>query len=213
MKSYSVGGRSIPVLRGIDFELHERECVAVMGPSGSGKSTLLQILGAMTKPDDGELLIADRDVSRLSDGELSRFRRRELGFIFQKFNLLGTLTAKENTAWPLLLDGRDRKDSFARAERLLEQVGLLDRADHSPAQLSGGEQQRVAIARALVAKPKIVFADEPTGALDSKNGDAVLTLLRDSVLSEGGSLIMVTHDPAAAATCDRVVRLKDGLSC
>jgi len=212
-KSYLIGGRSIPVLRGLDFELGMNESVAIMGPSGSGKSTLLQILGGMVKPDGGELSIGGREISRLRDSELSQLRRRELGFVFQKFNLLGTLTALENTFWPLLLDGRNRTESEKRALDLLERVGLVDRAHHSPTQLSGGEQQRVAIARALIAKPRIVFADEPTGALDSKNSEAILTILHEMVRSEGGSLVMVTHDPAAAATCNRLVRLKDGLSC
>ena len=212
-KSYRVGADTLDVIIGIDFELFEGESVAIMGPSGSGKTTLLQVLGVMLKPDFGRLSILDHDVVNLSDRELSQIRRRQLGFIFQRFNLLGTMSAVDNISWPLVLDGRDRKDTRERALELLERVGLKDRAGHFPHQLSGGEQQRVAIARALVAKPCIVFADEPTGALDSKTGIKILELLKDSVRTEGGSLVMVTHDQTAANYCDRLVLLKDGKQC
>jgi putative ABC transport system ATP-binding protein len=212
-KQYSSGGVSLAVLKGVDFSLREGESVAVMGPSGSGKSTLLQILGFMFLPDSGELEFRGRDMLRLGDTELSQFRRRELGFVFQKFNLLGTLSARENVAWPLLIDGKNRAESLAKADALLARVGLKDRGHHSPSQLSGGEQQRVAIARALVANPPIVFADEPTGALDSANGVQVLELLRSVVKEQGSSMVMVTHDPNAAAYCDRLFRLKDGKEC
>ena len=212
-KSYPVGDRQLPILRGVDFSLAEGESVAIMGPSGSGKSTLLQVLGLMFPPDAGRLEFLGRRVEKLGDEEISRIRRRELGFVFQKFNLLTTLRARENVAWPLLLDGRDRAESLRRADELLAKVGLGERGDHFPTQLSGGEQQRVAIARALSAKPPLVFADEPTGALDSENGVAILKLLRAVVEEEKASLVMVTHDPEAAKYCGRLFRLKDGLPC
>jgi putative ABC transport system ATP-binding protein len=212
-KSYRIGSSTIEILRGVDFEIRERESVGIMGPSGSGKSTLLQILGAMSRPDEGRLMIGGRDVTTLQDGDLSCLRRRELGFVFQKFNLLATLNALENVAWPLLIDGQPHTPSFARAKFLLEMVGLENRLTHFPTQLSGGEQQRVAIARALVAKPKIILADEPTGALDSANGAAILGLLRQLIHAEGVALVMVTHDATAASICNRIVGLKDGLPC
>jgi putative ABC transport system ATP-binding protein len=212
-KAYRVGSQSLDILKGIDFELKSGESVAIMGPSGSGKTTFLQILGVMLRPDQGALSIAEHDVLTLGDDELSKFRRRKLGFIFQKFNLLGTMTALENVAWPLLIDGGAHRENTTRAQQLLGKVGLGERAGHYPHQLSGGEQQRVAIARALVARPAIVFADEPTGALDSKNGIQILELIRETVRSENGSLIMVTHDPEAAKYCDRLFNLKDGQQC
>ena len=212
-KSYRVGADTLDVITGIDFELSKGESVAIMGPSGSGKTTLLQVLGVMLKPDFGRLSILDLDVVNLSDRELSQIRRRQLGFVFQRFNLLGAMSAVDNISWPLVLDGRDRKGTRERALELLDRVGLKDRASHFPHQLSGGEQQRVAIARALVAKPCIVFADEPTGALDSKTGIKILELLKESVHAEGGSLVMVTHDQTAATYCDRLVLLKDGKQC
>lgn len=212
-KSYQSGSQQLEVIKGVSLSLEQNETVALMGPSGSGKSTLLQILGTMYKPDSGQLRLADQDVLNLSDDELSKFRRRHLGFVFQKFNLLANLTAQENVAWPLLIDGRNKKSSYLRAEELLQKVGLQDRLGHLPSKLSGGEQQRVAIARALVAQPKIVFADEPTGALDSATGVTILNLLKQTVLSEQGALLLVTHDPAAAQFCDRTLRLRDGLPC
>jgi ABC-type lipoprotein export system ATPase subunit len=212
-KSYRAGDRGIEILKGVSFSIEAEESVAIMGPSGSGKSTLLQVLGTMYRPDSGQLMIGERDVLAIDDDEISRFRRRELGFVFQKFNLLRALTAKENAAWPLLIDGRGKKESYSRALALLDKVGLASRADHYPSQLSGGEQQRVAIARALIASPKIVFADEPTGALDSVTGVVVLKLLKETVRSEKGSLIIVTHDASAAASCDRTIHIKDGVPC
>ena len=212
-KSYRLGADILDVITGIDFKLSKGESVAIMGPSGSGKTTLLQVLGVMLKPDHGQLSILDHDVVNLSDGELSKIRRRHLGFVFQRFNLLGTMSAVDNISWPLVLDRRDRKGTRDRALELLERVGLKDRAHHFPHQLSGGEQQRVAIARALVARPCVVFADEPTGALDSKTGVRILELLKESVRTEGSSLVMVTHDQTAATYCDRLVLLKDGKQC
>ena len=212
-KSYRLGADTLDVITGIDFKLSKGESVAIMGPSGSGKTTLLQVLGVMLKPDGGQLSILDHDVVNLSDDELSKIRRRHLGFVFQRFNLLGTMSAVDNISWPLVLDGRDRRSTQVRALELLDRVGLKDRAHHFPHQLSGGEQQRVAIARALVAKPSIVFADEPTGALDSKTGLKILELLKESVFKEGGSLVMVTHDQTAATYCERLVLLKDGKQC
>jgi putative ABC transport system ATP-binding protein len=212
-KSYLSGAQPIEVLKGVSFRLRPSDSVAIMGPSGSGKSTLLQILGAMLQPDAGTLRIGDRDMLTLSDTELSKVRRRRLGFVFQKFNLLGTLTALDNVAWPLLIDGRDATTALKRARELLERVGLSARMGHYPRQLSGGEQQRVAIARSLVASPAIVFADEPTGALDSKTGLTVLELLKETVLSEKSALVMVTHDESAARYCEQRLNLRDGRPC
>jgi putative ABC transport system ATP-binding protein len=212
-KSYRNGPLTVDVLKDVSFRLEAGESVAVMGTSGSGKTTLLQILGAMLVPDRGTVEFAGHDLLKLDDSELSKLRRRELGFVFQKFNLLHTMTAEENIAWPLVVDGRPKQESLLRARELLKRMGLDQRAAHFPSQLSGGEQQRVAIARAVVAKPRIVFADEPTGALDSKTGQDILQILKESVLTDGGSLVMVTHDPVAARICDRSVHLKDGREC
>ena len=209
-KTYLQGSRSVVALDGVSLQLAAGERVAIMGRSGSGKSTLLQLLGALDRPDSGTIRIAGSEIGSLSDRDLSRFRRRRLGFIFQSFNLLPTLTALENAAWPLLLDGRDRKSSFATAKALLEQMGLGHRGGHYPAELSGGEMQRIAIARALSAAPALILADEPTGNLDSASGETILGILTRSVASTGGALLMVTHDPKAAAHCDRVIQLKDG---
>ena len=209
-KCHRRGARTVRALDGVSFDLAAGERVAIMGPSGSGKSTLLHILGALDRPDSGTLSLAGQSIESMTDGELSRFRRRKLGFVFQSFNLIPTLTALENAAWPLLLDGRDRSSSLARAAELLERVGLGGRQDHFPSQLSGGEMQRVAIARALSAKPQLLLADEPTGNLDSASGKQILKLLTEAVVADGGSLIMVTHDTGAAAYCDRTVTLCDG---
>lgn len=209
-KGYSRGSLQFDILRGIDVRIQAGESVAIMGPSGAGKSTLLQILGAMSVPDNGSVKILGLSTKELSDHQLSGLRRQKLGFIFQSFNLLPSLSAVENVAWPLLLDGRSYHEALISAETLLEQVGLLKRKTHLPSELSGGEQQRVAIARALVASPKIIFADEPTGALDSESGRMVLDLLHSMRLQHGCSLIMVTHDKQVASSCDRLIELKDG---
>lgn len=212
-KSYPSGERTLRVLKGVSLSLEATQSLAIMGPSGSGKSTLLQILGAMLRPDSGRLTLGSQNLLTLNDGELSRLRRRELGFVFQKFNLLNTLSALDNVAWPLLLDGKSKADSEGRARELLAKVGLTARADHYPRQLSGGEQQRVAIARALVARPRVLLADEPTGSLDSETGQHILKLLKEATQVEGAALVMVTHDERAARICDHRLMLKDGAPC
>ena len=209
-KQYRMGDVTVDALAGVDFAVEEGEFVAVMGPSGSGKSTLLHLLGGLDWPSGGEVTLAGKTLSGLSDDEITLLRRRGVGFVFQFFNLLPTLTAKENIALPLLIDGKRIKDHLPRIDHLLDLVGLSDRRDHKPDQLSGGQQQRVAIARALVTEPQIVLADEPTGNLDSKSGTAILELLRRSCDQLGQTVVMVTHDPRSASYADRVVFLQDG---
>jgi putative ABC transport system ATP-binding protein len=207
-KVYGSRAGTVTALDGVTVVFASREFTAVMGPSGSGKTTLLQVAAGIDRPTSGRVRIGDAELGRLSERRLTVLRRRRVGFVFQSFNLMGSLTAEQNVGLPLRLDGRRPK---ARAVReALARVGLADRAGHRPAQLSGGQQQRVAIARALVTGPEVVFADEPTGALDRRSGRAVLDLLRDAVDSFGQTLVMVTHDPAAAARADRVVFLADG---
>ena len=209
-KSHSRGEKAVEILRGIDLVINAGETVAIMGPSGAGKSTLLQILGALNLPDAGFVKILGQDTTGLTDASLSALRRRQLGFIFQSFNLLPSLTAVENVAWPLLLDGKKIPESEDKARALLDKVGLNHRGHHRPGELSGGEQQRVAIARALVAGPRLLFADEPTGALDSKTGAIVLDLLLNLKATTGASLVVVTHDLGVAKHCDRIINLIDG---
>jgi putative ABC transport system ATP-binding protein len=181
---------------------------AIMGPSGSGKSTLLQLAAGLDRPTQGRIRLDDQELSGLNERALARLRRERIGFVFQSFNLLGALTAEQNVALPARLAGRRLPRSAVRD--VLRRVGLGDRGGHRPAQLSGGQQQRVALARALVAAPSVIFADEPTGALDTRAGRAVLALLRETIDESGGTLVMVTHDPSAAAWADRVVFVADG---
>ena len=209
-KRYQMGAVTVDALRGVDFVVPQGEFVAVMGPSGAGKSTLLHLMGGLDTPSDGDVVLDGQRLAHLSDDEITVVRRRQVGFIFQFFNLLPTLSAAENVALPLLIDGKRIQDYAARIDALLEQVGLADRRDHRPDQLSGGEQQRVAIARAFVTAPKIVLADEPTGNLDSNSGTTVLELLRGACKDLDTTVVMVTHDPRAASYADRVVFLKDG---
>lgn len=210
-KRYAQGEGELEVLRGISFTLARGEFASIMGPSGSGKSSLLHIIGGLDTPSAGEILFDGKSIAAFNDRERSEFRRRKLGFIFQSFNLLPSLSALENVALPLLLDGRPMREIRPRAEALLKKVELSHRMDHKPGQLSGGEMQRVAIARALVASPLLILADEPTGNLDSKNGQAVLEILKAMVAEEKHTLVMVTHDPNAAAFGSRTIFLKDGL--
>ena len=209
-KVYEQGRRSVQAVRGVSLKIADGEFVSIMGPSGSGKSTLLHLLGALDTPTTGRALFRGRDLQTLSDRERSLLRRSQIGFVFQFFNLLPTLTGMENVALPLLLAGERRSQARKLALGSLERVGLLDRADHFPEEMSGGEMQRVAIARALVAEPEAVLCDEPTGNLDSENSKEILSLLRS--LPEAGrrSVVVVTHDPAAAAYGDRLVRIRDG---
>jgi len=210
-KAYQMGEVTVNALQGVDFAVEKGEFVAIMGPSGSGKSTLLHLLGGLDAPNDGEVMLGGRRLAHLSDDDVTIVRRRQIGFIFQFFNLLPTLSAAENVALPLLIDGRSLDEYRLRIDELLTLVGLAGRQDHKPDQLSGGEQQRVAIARALVTDPVIVLADEPTGNLDSESGDEILRLLRRACDEKGQTIVMVTHDPKAAEYADRIVRLKDGL--
>ena len=209
-KQYQMGEVTVDALRGVDFAVQQGEFVAVMGPSGSGKSTLLHLMGGLDTPSDGDIALGGKRLAHLSDDEITIVRRRQVGFIFQFFNLLPTLSAAENVALPLLIDGKRIEDYERRIDDLLEMVGLADRKHHRPDQLSGGEQQRVAIARAFVTEPKIVLADEPTGNLDSKSGANVLELLRRTCKDLDATVVMVTHDPRAASYADRVVFLQDG---
>ena len=209
-KQYRLGEHTVEALRGVDFVVEKGQFVAIMGPSGSGKSTLLHLVGGLDKPSDGEVTLAGKRLSVLDDNQITLVRRHNIGFVFQFFNLLPTLTAEENIALPLIIDGQDLKKHSERIDGLLELVGLADRRHHKPDQLSGGEQQRVAIARALVTDPSIVLADEPTGNLDSKSGSAVMELLRRSCDELGQTIVVVSHDPRAAAYADWVVFLGDG---
>jgi putative ABC transport system ATP-binding protein len=207
-KTYGSGQAKVVALDDVTLDLHRGEFTAVMGPSGSGKSTLMHCCAALDTATSGSVLIGDTELSKLKDKELTRLRRDQVGFVFQSFNLVPTLTAEENILLPLSIAGRKPDADWYRT--VIETVGLQDRLDHRPNQLSGGQQQRVAVARALASRPSIVFADEPTGNLDSRSGAEVLTLLRRSVDEFGQTIVMVTHDPVAAAFTDRVVFLADG---
>ena len=209
-KQYQMGKVTVSALDSVDFVVEKGEFVAIMGPSGSGKSTLMYMLGGLDKPSEGEVTLAGKKLSLLSDHNTTIVRRRNVGFVFQFYNLLPTLSAEENIALPLLIDGKRPKEYRAKLDQLLELVGLTDRRRHKPDQLSGGQQQRVAIARALITDPAIVLADEPTGNLDSRAGEEILKLLRRSCDQFQQTIIMVTHDAKAASYADRVVFLKDG---
>ncbi len=209
-KQYRMGATMVEALKSVDLRVEPGEFVAVMGPSGSGKSTLLHLMGGLDQPSSGEVVLDGERLSDMSDKEVTLLRRRKVGFVFQFFNLLPTLSAEENVALPLLIDRRRLHDYGDRIGQLLALVELSDRRNHKPDQLSGGEQQRVAIARALVTEPSIVLADEPTGNLDSRAGDEVLRLLRRTCDEQGQTIVMVTHDPRAASYADRIVFLKDG---
>lgn len=209
-KRYPMGEVTVSALGGVNLTVQKGEFVAIMGPSGSGKSTLLHLLGGLDGPSAGEITLAGQPLARLSDDELTLVRRRKVGFIFQFYNLLPTLTAAENVGLPLLIDGQPLHQHAAKIDRLLDLVGLSDRRGHKPDQLSGGQQQRVAIARAFVNDPEIVLADEPTGNLDSRSGTAILELLRSACDALRATIIMVTHDPRAASFADRVLFIKDG---
>ena len=208
-RRYGEGDTAVDALRGVSLEVARGKLTAVMGPSGSGKSTLMHILAALDIPTSGYVVLAGTRLGGLSDTEITKLRRKHIGFVFQFFNLLPMLTAEENILLPLTIAGeKPEKDWF---EALLKTVGLQDRRSHRPAELSGGQQQRVAIARALVSQPTVVFADEPTGNLDSKTSGEILELMRHSVDAYGQTTMMVTHDPRAAAIADRILFLGDGL--
>jgi ABC-type lipoprotein export system ATPase subunit len=212
-KTYRRGDEQVRVLADFDFALDAGEFVVVTGPSGAGKSTLLHIAGGLDAPDKGTVAVAGQDMWAMSARARAAFRRRNLGFVFQFFNLVPMLTAVENVSLPLVLDGMPTRSADARANDLLERIGLGDRARHRPAELSGGQMQRVAVARALVARPSMVLADEPTGNLDSHSSTEVLDLLRLLTEEDGAAVVMVTHDPAAARYGSRVLHLVDGRAC
>jgi putative ABC transport system ATP-binding protein len=207
-RRYGEGDTAVDALRGVSLDVPRGQLTAVMGPSGSGKSTLMHILAGLDRPTTGEVEIAGTKLSRLSDTELTKLRRKHIGFVFQFFNLLPMLTAEENIVLPLSIAGQKPDPEWFAS--LIDKVGLRDRLDHRPAELSGGQQQRVAIARALISRPTVVFADEPTGNLDSKTGGEILELMRDSVESYGQTTVMVTHDAHAATIADRILFLADG---
>ncbi len=207
-KSFRQGNDVVEVLKDVDLTVAPGDFVAIMGASGSGKSTFLHLAAGLLTPDAGEIAIGGTVVSQMNDHDLTCFRRRHVGLVFQDFNLVPTLTVEENVALPLLLDGRS--EPAAEIAAMLEKFGLAARRAHTPLQLSGGERQRVAIARALVAKPDVIFADEPTGNLDSPAGHAFCELLRQMNADEGRTIVMVSHDPVVAAAADRVHLLKDG---
>jgi putative ABC transport system ATP-binding protein len=208
-RMYGEGTTAVEALRGVDIVVRAGELVAVMGPSGSGKSTLMHILAGLDQPTSGTVMIAGTEITRLDDSHLTKLRRDHIGFVFQFFNLLPMLDAEENVVLPLTIAGE--KADPAWLDSLLDQVGLSDRRKHRPSELSGGQQQRVAIARALVSKPTILFADEPTGNLDSKTGGEILELVRSSTDAYGQTTVMVTHEARAAAIADRVLFIADGL--
>jgi putative ABC transport system ATP-binding protein len=209
-KTYLLGQHSVNALNDVEFKVEQGEFVAIMGPSGSGKSTLLHLIGGLDQPTEGEVTLAGKRLSLLNDKQITLIRRRNIGFVFQFFNLLPTLTAEENITLPLLIDGRNLRGYQDRLNKLLVLIGLSDRRDHKPEQLSGGEQQRVAMARALITEPAILLADEPTGNLDSKTGIAIMEILRRSCDELDQTIVVVTHDARAASYADRVVFLRDG---
>jgi putative ABC transport system ATP-binding protein len=209
VRRYGEGDTAVDALRGVSLEVAEGKLTAIMGPSGSGKSTLMHILAGLDRPTSGNVLLDGIEITRLADKKLTMLRREKIGFVFQFFNLLPMLNAEENVLLPLTIAGRKPEPEWL--DGLLETFGLTDRRSHRPAELSGGQQQRVALARALVTKPKVVFADEPTGNLDSASSGEVLELLRRSVDDLGQTTVMVTHDPRAAAMADRILFIADGL--
>jgi putative ABC transport system ATP-binding protein len=209
-KSYLMGVNAIPVLKGIDLDIFKNEYVALMGPSGSGKSTLMNILGCLDNPTSGTYILNGKDVSKMSDNDLAEVRNKEIGFVFQQFNLLPRLSAAENVGLPLVYAGIARKERVQRAMDVLSKVGLADRSHHKPNEMSGGQIQRVAIARALINNPAIILADEPTGNLDSKTSVEVMNIF-GKIQASGNTVVLVTHEEDIAAFAKRVVRLRDGL--
>jgi putative ABC transport system ATP-binding protein len=209
-KNYYLGDITVPALRGVNLKVKKGEFIVIMGPSGSGKSTLLHMIGGLDNPTSGNVYINGQNISRLSNGALTELRAQEIGFIFQFYNLVPVLTAFENVELPMMVNGISEKNSRERAKELLEMVGLADRMHHRPDELSGGQRQRVSIARALANKPSIVLADEPTGDVDTKTGEEILDIMHDLNKNMGVTFIVITHDPAIAEHCDRLIRIIDG---
>ncbi len=210
IRDFKLGQETVHVLKGIDLEIKRGEYLAIMGPSGSGKSTLMNLLGCLDTPTAGTYILNNNDVSKLSDDELAEIRNREIGFVFQTFNLLPRTTALDNVALPMIYAGASKAERTARASAVLTDVGLADRMDHKPNQLSGGQRQRVAVGRALVNKPSIILADEPTGNLDSKTSLEIMQLF-DNIHAAGNTVILVTHEEDVAQHANRIIRLRDGL--
>ncbi len=209
-KTYRVGKIDVPALRGVSFSVEKGEFVSIVGPSGSGKSTLFYLLGGLTRADSGRIVVDGEDFSRLSDAERTTMRKRKIGFVFQKFNLLPTLDARANIRIAQDIAGKNGQTDPAYFQKITDLLGLTKRLEHRPSELSGGEQQRVALARALINKPAIVLADEPTGNLDSQNSDIVLGMLRQSNRELGQTVMMITHNPEAAGYGDRIIHMRDG---
>ena len=209
-RSFEVGSETVEALKGIDLEVSKGEFVSIMGPSGSGKTTLMNIIGCLDTPTSGEYFLNNQLVNDLNDDELARIRNKEIGFVFQSFHLLAKNSALNNVLLPMKYPGADPDEAESRARHVLDQVGLSDRVNHGPSELSGGQQQRVAIARALVNKPSLLFADEPTGNLDSKTGDYVMGLFKE-LNEEGQTIILITHEEDIANQSKRIINIKDGL--
>ncbi len=209
-KTYRIGKVGVPAVQGVSFTVEPGEFISIVGPSGSGKSTLFYMLGGLTRADSGRVIVDGSDFAQLSDGERTRLRKRKIGFVFQKFNLLPTLSARDNIEIARDIAGEHGNHDSAFFSRITELLGIAKRLDHRPAELSGGEQQRVALARALINKPAIVLADEPTGNLDTKNSDVVLSMLRQSNKELKQTVLMITHNPEAAKFGDRILHMRDG---
>lgn len=210
IRDFELGQEIVHVLKGIDLDIEKGEYVAIMGPSGSGKSTLMNLIGCLDTPTGGSYILNGKDVSQMSDDELAEVRNKEIGFVFQTFNLLPRTTALDNVALPMVYAGASKKERTERAIKVLNDVGLSDRMDHRPNQLSGGQRQRVAVGRALVNKPSIILADEPTGNLDSKTGVEIMNLFED-IHKAGNTIIVVTHEEEIAEHAQRIIRLRDGM--